>query len=321
MSDSVHPDVWERIDVSSWHTRDVEQSGSHESIWLEDPRDGSQWLQKSTTVQSDGFEQGEDWAEVVSTQVAILLGVPAANTRLCIRQGRRGSLSKEIQLPGFDLIGGHLVLEDCVEVTDYVPHLEGEPAQDPTRPDVRRPGHNLRNIREALKETGTPPGFVGVDAADGFDVFVGYLLFDALVANRDRHEENWSQLRHRLSTVAPCLCPSYDHSGSLGFAERPAKLELRKDLRSLEAWARKGTAWRFEHVGKPITLVELAAQALYQASPPAQELWIRRFNEIELFPVTDPLRQGAIPEMSEAAVTFVINLLNLNLERIRHELN
>ncbi|MGM0697997.1 MAG: hypothetical protein ACQEVD_04065 [Actinomycetota bacterium] len=230
-------------------------------------------------------------------------------------------MSKEIQFPGFDLIGGHMVLEDCVEVTDYIPHLEGEPARDSARPDVKRPGHNLRNIREALKDTGAPPGFAGADVADGFDVFVGYLLFDALVANRDRHEENWSQLRHRLATVAPSLCPSYDHSGSLGFAERPAKLELKKDPRALEAWARKGTAWRFEHVGKPITLVELAADALDQASESAQELWTRRFNELDLLPVTDPLRQGAIPEMSVAAVTFVNNLLHLNLERIRHELN
>lgn len=29
----------------------------------------------------------------------------------------------------------------------------------------------------------------------GFDVFVGYLLLDALVAKRDRHEQDWAVLR------------------------------------------------------------------------------------------------------------------------------
>lgn len=317
----MEPAVWERIDVSSWQTSNIEQSGSHQSSWLIHPQNGVRWLHKSTTLHSDGFEQGEDWAEVIATQVAYLLGVPVAKTRLCVRDGRRGSLSEEIHVQGHDLIGGHMVLEDCPTVTDYIPHLEGEPAEDPERPGVRRPGHNLRNIREALRGSGAPPGFAGDNVVNGFDVFVGYLLLDALVANRDRHEENWSQLRPQLSSVEPQLCPSYDHSGSLGFAERLAKLEQRRTPEALLTWAKNGTAWRFEHARKPITLVELAVDAMCQASTAAQAFWKRRLDVVDLTLVTDPLKQGVIPDMSEPAVTFVINLLHLNLERIRHELS
>lgn len=32
-----------------------------------------------------------------------------------------------------------------------------------------------------------------------FDQFCGYLLLDALVANRDRHEENWAFCRLRMA--------------------------------------------------------------------------------------------------------------------------
>ena len=172
------------------------------------------------------FRTGRDWAEVIASRVGAELGVPLAETRLCLRDGRRGSLSRDVRQAQYDLVGGHLALEDCRSVTDYFPHFEREPAVDPNRPDVRRPGHSLSNIRRALADCEPPPEFSGPVEMDAFDVFAGYSLFD-VVANRDRHEENWSVLRPRLRDRSPLLCPSYDHSSSLGFAETPEKLRRR----------------------------------------------------------------------------------------------
>lgn len=312
---------WERLDVSSWLVLDSEQTGSHETTWLLDARDETtRWLHKNTTVHGDR-EQGEDWAEIIATQVGIRLGVPVALTRLCSRAERRGSLSRDVRPRKLDLFSGHLVLEDCPDVDDYIAHLEGEPAHDPRRPDTKRPGHSIANIRKALEGNGAPPGFDGPETMDAFDVFAGYLLLDALVANRDRHEQNWAQLRPQLTTMAPQLCPSYDHSSSLGFAETEAKTALRaKDPQALRAWARRGTAGRFEHAGTPHSLVRLAAEALAIASTEAQHHWSQRITEIDLTPITEPLASGVIPEMSEQTTRFVIALLELNLERIRHEL-
>lgn len=312
---------WERIEISSWQIINSEQTGSHETTWLLDARDGkTRWLHKNTTVHDDR-EQGEDWAEVIATQVGMRLGVPVALTRLCSRAGRRGSLSRDVRPSKLDLFSGHLVLEDCRDVDDYIPHLEDDPAHDPCRPDVKRPGHSIANIRKALQGSGPPPGFDGPDSMDAFDVFAGYLLFDALVANRDRHEQNWAQLRPQLTTLAPRLCPSYDHSSSLGFAETEAKTALRaQNPQALEKWARGGTAGRFEHVGKPESLVRLAGEAMAIASTAAQKHWRRRIAEVDLTPITDSLADGVIPEMSATTTRFVTALLELNLERIRHEL-
>lgn len=322
MSSAEAAPFWERIDVSEWPIYGTEPGGTHEPVWLlEPPGPRTRWLHKNTTIHPDR-EQGEDWAEVIATQVAVLLGVPVATTRLCIRNGRRGSLSLNVVPDRFALVGGGLVLESSPDVTNYFPHREGEPpARDPRRPGVSRPGHSLENIRRALRGSIAPPGFTGPDAMDAFDVFTGYLVFDALVANQDRHEENWSEVWPLLTTLAPQLCPSYDHSSSLGFAETAAKTELRvKDPQALEAWARRGTAGRFEHEGKPQPLVQFAAEAMAMASLEAQRHWRRRIREIELTSITDPLASGAIPEMSEHTTRFVIALLELNLERIRHEL-
>ncbi|WME22614.1 hypothetical protein [Brachybacterium sp. GU-2] len=312
---------WERIDVSSWLVLDSEQTGSHETTWLLDERDGTtRWLHKNTTMHEDR-EQGEDWAEIIATQVGMRLGVPVALTLLCSRAGHRGSVSRDVRPRQLDLFSGHLVLEDCPDVDDYIAHLEGDPAHDPQRPNVKRPGHSIANIRRALDGSGAPPGFEGPETMDAFDVFAGYLLFDALVANRDRHEQNWAQLRPQLTTMAPCLCPSYDHSSSLGFAETEAKMALRAgDRQALRAWARRGTAGRFEHTEKADSLVTLAVEGLALTSSVAQAHWRRRIDEIDLTAVTAPLLRGEIPEMSVSTTRFVIELLTLNLERIRHEL-
>jgi hypothetical protein len=103
--------VWERMDVSTWPIQQVEQIGSTPNMWLENPEDGTSWLHKDTVIPANGIEQGEDWAEVVSTQAATLLGAPCATTSLCMRNGRRGSLSLSVLPKGHSLWEGHLVLE------------------------------------------------------------------------------------------------------------------------------------------------------------------------------------------------------------------
>lgn len=182
--------MWDRVDVSAWEVWDVEQSGSSEAVWLVAPSTGERWLHKDTKIPSNGVEQGEDWSEVVSTQVALHLGVPCATTRLCERGGRRGSVSRSIVPQGHSLWEGAVVLETA-GVPGFFPQIEGAPpAEDPQRPGVRRPGHSPENIKIALNDVVPPPGFDGPDGLTAFDVFAGYMILDALIANPDRHEQN-----------------------------------------------------------------------------------------------------------------------------------
>ena len=78
-----------------------------------------------------------------------------------------------------------------------------------------RMGHNLTNISTVLRGVAVSPGYDLPDWMDGFDLFCAYLLFDAWIANRDRHEENWSIMAAPDGLIA--LAPSYDHDNSLGF--------------------------------------------------------------------------------------------------------
>jgi len=309
--------AWERSDVSQWPVREIEQAGSHPSLWLQEPDTRQRWLHKDTLIPANGNEQGEDWSEVVSTQVAILLGVPRADTRLCLRNGRRGSISKSVKPAGHDLNEGRVVLERT-QAPGYFAHDEGSPGIDPARPDVKRPGHNLHNIRQALHGVDAPPEFYGPNACGGFDVFAGYLLLDSLIANRDRHEHNWAVLTPQLTTSVERLSPTYDHASSLGYNLSDIKREdLLGRAGGLQGWAEKGTAWRFEHTDKPSTLVQHASQALLMCSSEGAAWWHERLRALDLSPVLEALQGRAIPEMSEAAAKFAHDLLVLNLGRLR----
>lgn len=308
---------WERIDVSDWSVRRVEQAGSTRNLWLEEPGTHHGWLHKDTVIPSNGIEQGEDWSEVVSTQVAIHLGVPCAPTRACLRNGRRGSISRSITPEGHSLNEGRVVLKRA-RVPGYFPHQEGAPAIDPSRPSVKRPGHNLANIRLALDGVLAPPGFDGPAECLGFDVFAGYMILDALVANRDRHEQNWAVLTPQLLSPPERLSPTYDHASSLGYnLTDPKRKAYLADADKLEDWASNGTAYRFEHTGRPPTLVDHAASAVAMCSSVGANWWRDRLAQLNLGPVLESLKQRSVPAMSDPAATFAHDLLALNLRRLQ----
>ncbi len=318
MTASLSANPWVPVDVTDWELLGVEQAGTNSVVWLRDPVDEQQaWLHKSTTTPaSTGLEQGEDWAEVAATQAAIALRVPCAATRLCTRGGRRGSLSLSVKPAGHDLNEGRVVLISA-GVRGYFPHTEGEKAVDPSRPTVKRPGHTLANIKKALDGVAAPPGFLGPPVLSAFDVFAGYLILDALIANRDRHEQNWAVLRPQLLGHTDRLAPSYDHGGSLGYnltdVERKRRLS---DPSALADWVQRGTAHRFEHIGRPTSLVDHAAEGVTMCTTEAAEWWQARLMDLDLTDLSKALDDG-VPGMSDEAATFVDKLLDLNLRRLQ----
>lgn len=313
------PDWTVQWEVSGWEQVFIEFKGSHAPIWLREPETGRLWLHKNCKLHRPrGVEclRDEDWTEAVSTQIAHAVGVPAAPVRMCLRNGARGSLSMDVRPEGYDLHNGVVVME---AVAGYIPHLEREPARDPGRPGVKRPGHTLKNIRAVLAAYDVPPGFSGPPELDAFDVFVGYLALDAIVANRDRHEQNWAVLTPDRASSAALLAPTYDHASSLGFNLTDSVRA--SNLRNLRRYAEGGTAHRFEHVGKNIpTLVDVAVEGLGLCTAAGRDHWVHQINELDLADIVVVIESKQIPEMSEVAATFARQLLELNIRRLQDDI-
>ncbi|ANP74600.1 hypothetical protein [Cryobacterium arcticum] len=297
----------QRVDVSNWEVVNTEAGGADAKSWLSDD-EGSRWLYKPVTIKN-GNRQGEDWAEKVSSLLGLGLGVPCAQVELAVRGGVEGSISLKLTPEDYDMHPGFLAME----VHGVVGYVRGN--------TPGRPGHSIRNIFAVLESYGTPPGSTFPSHFQAKDVLCGYLLLDAWIANRDRHDENWSILQPRKPGMSYRLSGSYDHAGSLGFNLTDKKRTGYSSgaAGNVQDWAKRGTAWRFEHVlGAPIqSLTALAADALSLVSKETKDFWITRLHEIDLENTRAVVEQCG--GMSDAASTFAIDLLTTNLERLRDE--
>lgn len=302
----------DRIDVSSWVVVADETAGAEVKLWLEDPQ-GRTWLYKPVVIKN-GHRQGEDWSELVASSVANQLRIPCASTALAVLDGVDGSISLDLRPRQSELVPGWIWMLVEHGVPDYIP------GRDPRCPRWR-PGHSLANIQQVLEGVLPPPGCTLPNGFTAFDVFAGYLVLDALIANRDRHDENWSVLRPAVSNEPAKLCGSYDHASSLGFnlTDRERLDRLAGGRGGVLTWVAKGTAWRFEHdpaVG-PSTLVALAGQAVGTASVVANTYWREAVTSVRLDEAADLIED--VPEVSEPTRTFTRTVLSTNLKRMRDD--
>ena len=186
-------------DVSDWVVLNDETMGAKQKFWLKAP-DGISWLFKV----NNRPHAITDIAEKLAAELARLVDVPTCDVELAHRGTQRGSISKSLlngMSKGTELLEGNRLLHQVH--SDYAVAKE-----------FHNPGQTLNRILLALSETDTmPPGeLLGNSAiADAVDAFVGYILFDAWIANTDRHHENWVSLvpekrdisSPRRTTMAP----------------------------------------------------------------------------------------------------------------------
>lgn len=181
----------------------------------------------------------------------------------------------------------------------------------------RHPTYTVPNVLAVLRGVGPPQEPPVEDPAlqDAFDVFAGYLVFDALVLNRDRHARNWAVLRRRRGGQAR-LCALYDNASSLGLAlseDRAARIVRGNGADAYvrrEGWARAFA----QRDDRDSTLLEIASDALQLCSPVAKEYWLQRVAAVDEATVTDAL--SAVPDMSEPLRTLVPMLVASARRRI-----
>lgn len=264
------------VDLCGWTRGASEPGGDERKRWFHAPEASpyvGHWLFKPRTEKTlvlsrarqargespDVLVSGEDWAEKVGYELAVQVGVPAAATELArvIPLGEsthvRGSMSRDMRRPGWSWAPGASLLAEADDDFDSDTCV----------------GHTLRAVRDVL--TGAAiTGPVGTDYADwpAFDVWVGYLVLDAWIANTDRHAHNWGLLQDQ-ATGATYLGPSFDHGSALAAVEMERNRASRVDDGSVVQWCHRGQTKRFDG-GRPRDLVDLAAEALSMCSSDAR---------------------------------------------------
>lgn len=206
-------DSYDVVDLADWVRGESEPGGDEAKRWFiaaESSRYAGHWLFKPRRIKTlvlskerrrrgdepDVLVRGEDWAEKISYEVAKLLAIPAAETEL----------ATVIQLRSHERVFGSMSRDMRPRTWAWTPGaaLLAERDDDFDAKSCR--GHTIGAVRAALEGLFGP---VGTDYAGwaAFDVFAGYLLLDAWIANTDRHAHNWGVLQNSR-TGDLCLGPS-----------------------------------------------------------------------------------------------------------------
>lgn len=298
----VVPNAWPVVPIDDWSVAGLETQGQHAHNWLKHHSQKRTWLFKPARPARDR-SLSEDVVEKLGSELARLVGIPAAPVVLAVRDGVRGALVEDVRSPNWELQAGQALIPEVV--SDYNPD------------DPERRGHNVETIRQALTRFAIPPGARLPTGFRAFDVFAGYLVFDALIAHGDRHDRNWAVLVPPLeSDELEALCPSFDHAASLGFTlSDEARAQHLRD-RTIQRWARRGKAYRFEHrAGSQWqTLVDLAASAISRCAPTTRDYWRSHIQSVNADSVMSLL--AAAPALSEVARRFTTELIMVNRGRL-----
>jgi hypothetical protein len=294
--------------VDQRQAQSVEPLGSKPKFWfsLGGPR---------LLFKAEDRGTGEDWAEKVACHLASLIGLPHVHYELAEeydgqRYIRPGVVCETCAPRGRTLVlGNQLMLE----------RDPGYPAHDHRKYKVRE--HTVDAVARVVGQlelpsgqwmTAAPPGM-----ATALDVFAGYVLLDAWIANQDRHHENWAALRDDALRLAP----TFDHGAALARnltdEERQARLTTRDQGQSVRHFSgRARSAFYASATDKqPLRTIDaLAAFAVHAVQ--AAQAWQARLAQVQPADTAAILDEVPPNRLSRISRDFTLQLLVENQRRI-----
>ena len=288
-----------------------EWMGTKRKFWF--PREDGRWLFKA-----EERGTGEDWAEKIVCELAQRLGLPRVRYELAEEYDGAMYLQPGVICPHCapapsDLVLGNQLLLDS---DLYYPGSGGK------RYKVKE--YTVAAVVECLRGLRMPPaawtGSLPSGITTPLDVFTGYVLLDAWVANQDRHHENWGAIRVR-GEEGTFLAPTFDHGASLARnlsdEERKDRLESRDEGRRIPNFASRARSafYGSPQDERPLGTVE-AFQAFHEAAPEAGKIWLDRLEG-----VTSGETEAIVWEVPPARMTtitrrFTVELLAENRRRL-----
>jgi hypothetical protein len=284
-----------------------EAVGSKPKFWFYREGDRRPWLYKERRPGT-----GEDWAEKIAAELCGLLGLPHAHYELARYVDKTGVVTQRLTDENERLVLGNELLADHHQ--DY-PRAENERFRR-----IRQ--HTLTRVFEVLQgpfAIGVPPEeLLPVAVNTAAELFVGYLLLDALIGNTDRHDKNWGVIERQLETgVKRYLAPTFDHASSLGREltdlERQKRLTTRDQGYSVAAYCSKAVSELFKQEQDQRPLGCLGAfRAAAEQHPEAARFWLSRLEDLNGDLLATLLHHLPSDRISEEGTRFAAHVVNFN---------
>lgn len=301
--------MFQIFDVPPGAAEITEQLGTKYKFWFTHPQYGL------TLFKEGRPNTGENWAERLACELALMLGLPHAVYELARYDGRFGVITPNFVDRGGRLIHGNELLAKApgAEVREDAKNYHAQ-------------HHKLPLVLSFMKilspSVGLPQGATPIHGVNNvLDMFVGYIMFDAWIANQDRHDQNWGLIRYSQSGDI-LLAPSFDHGSALARnlldAKREVIMATRDQGQNLAAFAKRAKSafypGRASEPGervKTISTIDACAEA-FRTCPTAGAVWKKCLTSI-----SDEMIDSAvdlIPDevISDIARTFTKCLLKFN---------
>ncbi|MHC1751338.1 HipA domain-containing protein [Humidesulfovibrio sp.] len=280
----------------------IEQLGSKRKFWYAD----------NTVLFKEGYPgSGEHWSEVVASEICKILGVPAAEYEFAEHMGKIGVKCNTVVPIGGRLVLGNELLNQFVD-GDYEKGKTYKNSKYTIHSVVRL--HRMIQMFRQNPEKTVSRSFL----ANPLSQFIGYIMLDALIANQDRHHENWGYIVLE-NTIT--LAPSFDHASSLGRTEteetRKRKLTTHDERDNIKSYSLKAKSAFYldeEQNSRVSTISAFKEFSRYNRA--AARYWISKLSdisEIQLRAIFMDIPEGLI---SNHAMEFAIHLILINRERL-----
>lgn len=286
---------------------DTEQLGTKAKFWFR--REEGLWLFKFAREGT-----GEDWAEKLASEIATVLGINAAHVELASFEGQAGCAVRsfvdreegEVLLHGNEILAGQVLGYDKYK-------------------QQRQSDHTLANIRQAIEKVFPDPAHHRSILME----LARYMVLDALIANTDRHHENWGLLlKPGAKTVSETgqghielkvmVAPTYDHASSLGRELRDERRTALLEANGVGDYVRRGHGGIYLSSAStrgecPLGLLEAGVGNYPDIFGPA----LKQVCEIDVNLLTGFVSQVPASRMSAPARAFAIEVLSYSLRALK----
>ena len=282
-----------------------EQLGTKRKFWYRDENSVRCLFKEGRPL------SGDDWSEKVASELCDRLGLPHVRYELATWREQRGVVCQTFVPDGGTLVHGNELLAKIV-------------AEYPTTKFFKVSQHMLDNVLVILgieePQVQVPLGWNAIDGVEkAVDVFIGYLLLDAWIANQDRHHENWGLVVTPQATIH--LAPSYDHASSLGSNEtdetRHIRLTTRDRRRHIKRYVEKANSafYASDSATTPLSTLD-AVRTASKLSPKSAQAWIERLRLVSAQEVAWIFEQIPRNYITPTASEFAQHMLVLNRQRL-----